>query len=209
MVFKFKAPSRFLLYGPSASGKTTFLIEFIKHRMLEPWPSSITYVYSNYSEEFNHLAKEYNINFVSNFDAEDYKILSDSLLIFDDKIQELSSNATLFDEIYTQGRHKNITSMFLSQNLYAKGMRTMSINSNVVILFSNFRDQLSISTFARQVMPRNSKFLIDSYNDCIHTNKYGYLICDFSQTIDARFRFRTKIFPNDETTVYIPNETRA
>ena len=56
---------------------------------------------------------------------------------------------------------------------------------------------------ARQVYPGNSARLYKAYLDATQ-RPHGYLLLDLSQDTDDRLRFRTDIFPTEQTVVYSP-----
>ena len=76
-----------------------------------------------------------------------------SLCIFDDVMNEVSSNATIL-KLFTRGRsHLGCSLVLMSQNIFPKGSqrRTISINAQYQVLFRNPRDSLQISILARQL----------------------------------------------------------
>ena len=86
-----------------------------------------------------------------------------SLCIFDDVMNEVSSNATI-SKLLTRGRSQLGCSLVLMlQNIFPKGSqsRTISINAQYQVLFRNPRDSLQISILARQLCPLNSKDFLE------------------------------------------------
>ena len=84
-----------------------------------------------------------------------------NLVIIDDLMREASENTTVLD-VFTKGsHHRNTSIIILTQNLFNKGKhsRTISLNSHYIVLFKNPRDASQISHLARQMYPKNSKFL--------------------------------------------------
>ena len=82
-----------------------------------------------------------------------------SLCIFDDVMNEVSSNATI-SKLFTRGRSHLVCSLVLRlQNIFPKGTqsRTISINTQYQVRFRNPRFSLQISIVARQLCPRNSR----------------------------------------------------
>ena len=57
--------------------------------------------------------------------------------------------------------HYNITAIFLTQNIFAQGphARTININTHVLVLFANKRDESQALNLGKQLYPCNSKFL--------------------------------------------------
>jgi len=56
---------------------------------------------------------------------------------------------------------------------------------------------------ARHVYPESSNSLCKAYLDATR-KPHGYLLLDLSHHTDDRLRFRTEIFPTEQTRVYSP-----
>lgn len=129
------------------------------------------------------------------------------LIILDDLMRE-SSNDVICD-LFTKGcHHRNLSVILISQNVFHQGknQRTISINSNYLILFKNPRDRSQIFHLSRQIYPIDPKFLIEAYNDAT-TDPFGYILVDMKQSTPDNLRFRTKIFPLDGICyVYVPRK---
>lgn len=119
------------------------------------------------------------------------------LLVLDDLMGDV--NAEVMD-LFTRGsHHRNISVLFLVQNIFFGGnkfFRTISLNAHYIILTKNPRDQNQISTLAVQLKPDNSAALKSAFRDAT-MNPYGYLLFDTSQKCRDLLRFRTNIFPDD------------
>jgi hypothetical protein len=63
--------------------------------------------------------------------------------------------------------HGNISVACIMKNAFSRGKknRTISINSQYVVLFKNPRDQLVPMTFARQMYPNNIKKFMNKYTE--------------------------------------------
>ena len=76
-----------------------------------------------------------------------------SLCIFDDVMNEVSSNATI-SKLFTRGRsHSGCSLVLMLQNIFPKGSesRIIGINAQYQELFRNPKDSLQISILARQL----------------------------------------------------------
>ena len=120
-------------------------------------------------------------------------------------MRESSSDVIL--DLFTKGsHHKNISVIFITQNVFHKGkaQRDISLNTKYLVLFKNPRDKVQIQHLARQIHPEDSFFLRDAFVDATHL-PHSYLFIDLSQDCLDEFRFRAKIFPNDGAHVaYVP-----
>lgn len=127
------------------------------------------------------------------------------LIIIDDLMRE-SSNNTIVD-LFTKGsHHKNLSVVFITQNLFHQGhgQRDISLNANYIVVFKNPRDRAQFQHLARQIYPENPRFLQEAYHDAT-SKPHGYLLLDLKQSTPDNCRFRTNIFPSDGFSyVYVP-----
>ena len=122
----------------------------------------------------------------------------DKLCIFDDVMNEVSSNSTV-SKLFTCGRsHLGCSLVLMLQNIFPKGTqsRTISINAQYQVLFCNPRDSLQISILARQLCPLNSKDFLEIYKRVMQ-RPYGYLFCCFTQSCPDEIHYLTNILPNE------------
>ena len=99
--------------------------------------------------------------------------------------------------------------IYISHNCFQQGKcaRTIALNTQVLVLFRNFRDGLQIINLGRQLYPGKGAVLTKAYNDATK-EPYGYLIVDMSVDTDDEFRLRTKIFPGEDPVIYLPNSIK-
>ena len=119
-----------------------------------------------------------------------------SLCIFDDVMNEVSSNATI-SKLFTRGRsHLGCSLVLMLQNIFPKGSqsRTIGINAQYQVLFRNPRDSLQISMLARQLCPLNSKDFLEIYKRATQ-RPYGYLFFCFTQSCPDEIRYHTNVLP--------------
>lgn len=85
------------------------------------------------------------------------------------------------EKVFTQYvHHRNLSVIYIVQNLFCQGksIRTISLNTNYLVLFKNPRDANQVRVLARQMYPGNTGYFMDAYQDA--TNKpYGYLMIDY------------------------------
>ena len=108
--------------------------------------------------------------------------------------------------IFTKiSHHRNVSVIFLTQNMYykSKQARTMSLNTQYLVLFKNPRDATQVATLGRQMYPNNSKFLVEAFQDATK-RPYGYLLLDLRADTLENYRVRTNIFAGERQYVYIP-----
>ena len=120
-----------------------------------------------------------------------------------------ASDTKSLAKLFTKGsHHRNVTILYLVQNMFDQGKssRTVSLNSHYTVVFRNLRDQSQFRTMARQLLPKNSQWLIDAFTDAT-LRPFGYLVIDNSPQCDPVFRFRTNILRGEVPTVYCDRET--
>ena len=100
--------------------------------------------------------------------------------------------------------HMNISIFFITQNLFSKGkcMRTISLNSNYMLIFNNPRDRQQIRTLSRQMFPNNPKLLSECYEDATEAKQFGYLFLDLTQKTKQKHRIQTNILPGETRIIY-------
>jgi hypothetical protein len=205
---KMKHPFTAILAGPTACGKTTFIQKLLKHvkEMVTPLPERIVYCYSIWQDKFKEfLLDNPSIEFregIINID-EIHKDIR-SLVILDDLMNESKDDVNV-SNLFTKGsHHKNMSIIFMSQNLFIQGkhMRSISLNSHYLVVFKNPRDKAQFSCLARQMYPKNQKFLDECFEEAT-LRPYGYLFIDLKQSTRDDLRIRTDIFPNEQNIVYV------
>ena len=209
-------PSTVLIAGPTGCGKTQFLVRMLTTTAtIDPPPERIIWLYGEWQAAYDELMMRLpeRILFTKDFDAEQLYESLDSharnLIILDDQMGsdtvQGSTSSTSLAKFFTQGsHHRNLTVIYIVQNLFNKDrvMRTVSLNSHYLILFKNPRDKSQIRTLASQMYPNCSRFLVDVFNDATD-EAYGYLLLDLRPETPDELRARTNVL-SDKPTVYVP-----
>lgn len=205
MSFKFKHSATYLLSGPIGSGKTSFIKKFLKerNRLINKYIEEVVYCLPE--GQIVDTAIPYTKLHRGVPDISMFKDLKPRIVILDDLLSSVDAKVV---ELFIRGSHHyNLSVMFVVQNLFSKnkGVRDISLNSHVIVLFSNPRDKQQIQTLARQISPENPRFICDAYTDA--TKKpYGYLVLDLHQLTPEEYRVHTNIFLNEfpQNIVYAP-----
>jgi hypothetical protein len=197
-----KHPFTATVAGPTGCGKTLFTFRLIENaaEMIDPPLRTIWYCYGEYQPLF---AKYPQVIFneglpdISTFDGKE-----PTLLVIDDLMQE--TNDTLANIFTKISHHRNVSVLYLTQNLFPKNKhaRTISLNSHYLFLFKNPRDASQFGVLARQMYPSGSKFAVEAFKDATE-KPYGYLLVDLKPDTDERLRLRTNIFRREQTAVYV------
>ena len=210
MDVRFRTPANFYICGQSQSGKSYLVRYMLCHleKLFHAVPNKVIYCYGEYQKEFDELLKTLPfVEFIEGFPSNLYEMTEgceNSQVILDDLMSQCSNDQRMSD-LFTRGsHHRGISVLFLTQNLFPPGKlsRTISLNSHYMIIFRNPRNSLGIATLARQMYPKNSEYLLESFNDAT-TRPYGYLLLDLDQLTPQNMRLRTNILPDEKQIVYI------
>ena len=200
----FHVPSTFILSGASGSGKTTWLQTLIKHKnkMFDSPPTRILYFYGIWQPLFEDMEKD-GVEFFQGLPSQDIENSEgEHCMVILDDLQQQAVNSEFVEKLFTQGsHHKNLSVFYLTQNLFRQGKnaRNIALNAHYVICFRNPRDVGQMASFGRQL--GKTELLKEAYADAT-SKPYGYLVVDLNPHSDEAYRFRTDIWPNEDTLVY-------
>lgn len=206
-------PCSLIISGPSNCGKTHFVSQLIENAgvIFSVEIQKIVYLYSCWQPAFDQLLKMRDITFIQGIpkslaDDEIMPIHTNTLLIIDDLMEGASKNLEV-QNVFTQYvHHRNMSCIYLMQNLFTQGKasRTISLNTNYMVLFKNSRDTYQISLLARQMYPGNTQYFLQAFADAT-SKPYGYLLVDFKAMTPDCYRLRTEIL-SDSPVVYMPKK---
>ena len=180
-------PLTMIVAASTGGGKTWLVKNLLENRQqwISPAPQRIIWIYGQWQPLYVEMQRIIpGIEFVKGIPANigDEQFLNPAirnLIVIDDLMSEASNNKRICD-LFTKGsHHRNLSVICLVQNLYYQGKesRTMSLNSQYLVLFNNPRDQQQVMVLARQMYPGQSEKLLSSYK--MATSKpYGYLAID-------------------------------
>lgn len=208
----FHSPTTICISGTTGSGKTTLLYNILRHRndVFTTPASKIVYCYSEWQDIFDEMEKNLPVEFIEGLptigDLEDMtKDRKHIVLILDDLMHDVARSKHI-EDVFTRGsHHKNLTLIYLTQNLYCQGKnaRTQSLNTHYLLLLRNPRDVSQIATLGRQTGLGSA--LVEAYKDST-SKPYGYLLLDLSPHSRETFQMQTDIIPGQEPIVYVPTE---
>lgn len=203
------------IIGPTGAGKTLFtkrLIEEVNNMYDEDPPQKVLYCYGVYQPLFDEM--EQSLEYVKFYEGlpteqfiDEFAAGKHTLVVLDDLMQAVLKS-DMAERLFVQScHHKNLSVAFLSQNLYQKGpkAKTISLNCTYLCLFRNVRDKQQIKCLASQMYPGKTDIFMEAYNDCTKA-KYGYLFIDLGPHSEEEYRLRTKIFPGEDTIIYLPKD---
>ena len=209
--FEFKHPTTILIAGPTMSGKTHFLVNCLKENLFWPKPTRIIWVYGEWQGIYDEVKSIWpHTEFVTEMSRALYDSLrvdENNLVVVDDQMTEAGGSDELANMFTKGAHHRNVSVVFIVQNLFHQGksMRTISLNSHYLILFKNPRDMSQVRSLAIQMFPKNSSFLVNAYDDATR-KPHGYLIMDLHPKTPEALRVRSGVFQLDVPIVYSPRE---
>ena len=129
------------------------------------------------------------------------------VLVLDDLMQRAVKDPDIADLFCQFSHHLNFSTIFVAQNLFADGMRCLSLNTHYFILLKNSRGVLQVQTLGKQILPGQLPYFMDAYRKATEP-KYEYLLIDLSPHTDPKYKLRTNILPDQLTIVYLPEHTK-
>ena len=209
--FHFIHPTSVVIAGPSSSGKTAFVIKVLKYSLILPFPNRIVWLYKEWQSAYDNL-KEFlpKTEFLNGIDEDifgSFKTSDRNLVVIDD-LMTTAGDSKQISKLFTQeSHHRNLTVIFIVQNLFYQGMemRTISLNSHYLVLYKNPRDKSQIRYLAIQIYPENSKFLSAVYHHATQ-EPHSYLLVDLHPETPEDYRILTNIFPGERIRFYLPTK---
>ena len=183
----FERPARLLVSGYSGSGKSTLVEDIIK-KYRDVFERVI--ILGTNLEKSNELK----ITHDNDFNPFEEHLTGKTLLIFDDVIYN-KKLINLAGEVFVRGRHLNVSSIFITQNLFLSNsnFRQITLNTTHIIILRH-RDEKQIICFARSFLSEEkvSKFL-NLYKKIVAKQKHQHLLIDFTIDIESPLAIRSSI----------------
>ncbi|KAM7406688.1 hypothetical protein PAMP_001045 [Pampus punctatissimus] len=204
-------PFSLIVSGPSNSGKTYFVKMLIENveKCISQKIDNIVYIYSCWQPLYDELLKLRDVKFVEGLplslcDDSLLPIHKNNLLIIDDLMNDASNNVEVQNVFTKYVHHRNLSCLYLVQNLFFQGKasRTINLNTNYLVLFKNPRDKYQVMLMAKQMFPGKSKFFMECFENATSV-PYGYLLIDYKARTPDDLRLRTDLL-SDAPVVYVP-----
>ena len=128
-------------------------------------------------------------------DSQYIKASQRNIIIFDDLMSEAKCDQRIAD-LFTKGsHHRNISIIYLTQNLFPQGKacRDIALNTQYLVLFNNPIDRQQIATLARRIYPLSSQMFIKRFEKATG-RPFGYLMLDLKSTTPEHRRLNSDIF---------------
>ena len=202
-------PFSMLVSGTRGSGKTEFVKKLLRFQqeMIHPPIEKVIWCYGKHQPKLydDLMQLKTPVSYIKGFPNNLSSMLdlkTNSLVVLDDMMDKCREGRIA--ELFFKGRHDNMSVVYLTQDLFHKDQRLISLNSDFMVIFKNPRDASQFTHLAKQVRPHNIKFLQHAYQDAVE-KPYSYLFLDLHPTTPEEHRVRARIFP-DQFPQYIYQE---
>ena len=129
------------LVGPSGSGNSHLIHEWLTIGCFQPEFEKIYYLYQHYQSLYGLMSKDVKkIEFIEGVDFEFIQNLPNNrtkyLLFFDDSCEKISSSKD-FVKIATAGRHKGLSTIYIKHNFFLQRRleRDIELQNTHIVLF--------------------------------------------------------------------------
>jgi len=204
MSCKLQHPFTTVVAGLRGCGKSAWVLRLIENarEMIVPPPSRIYYCYGDYQPVCNKYTQVQFHEGLPELSNEVFNEREPTLIVVDDLMSE--TNQLVADIFNKLSHHRNISILYLRQNVFDKNkhVRTITLNAPYLVLFKNPRDAGQLAILARQMYPNTSNFAMEAYADATSVS-YGYILVDLKPDQDEQCRFRTNIFSGEMQYVYV------
>ena len=155
-----------LVVGPSQCGKTYFVEQLLTNNCLKypsKKPRRIYRFYNQWQPRYASLKSTFGdeIQFTQGLPtlSEDLHEISpkfNNVLVFDDLMSQATDSPVL-SKLFTQGRHRNASTILLLQNMFPKGKFNTDISRNAqcMILFRSPSDREQIDILAERIFAKD------------------------------------------------------
>jgi len=197
----FNTPARVLVAGYSGSGKSYFVSRLIR-KYREKFGRVI--VVGSDVENCQDLNITRNDNFNPLIDDDEDDDISDNsnkaiLVVYDDVIYNKKILETAA-EVFIRGRHKNISSIFITQNLFLNNnhYRQIALNVSHIVLLRT-RNLSQISCFSKSFLTNSQvSDFVKVYRRHVMREKFKYLMIDFTKDVESPLAIRKNILGEEK-----------
>ena len=194
---RLKENFKLFISGPSRSGKTLFVKKLIENLdiLAKTPPEIITLVYKVEQPIYHEMGVDYLVQDGANLKHKLLQIAQgrSMLCIFDDLINS-TSLSDLSDLFVVDGRHLNLSLIFISQRIFVNSeeFRQISQNCDYFTLFRNPRNAQEIRTLATQMTP--GKMELVKYFGEATQDPFSYLWLNLTQECPPIVKYLSHLF---------------
>lgn len=204
---------KLVIMGPSRSGKTSLVVDLLLNldNFSSDPPKKIILIYTVWQPIYDKMKTEglVDVFLQDNTDLEsqltNFMTGEEVLFIFDDMIN--SKNIDYISQLYMiDGRHKNASLVFISQQGFRNddAFRSISNNTNYIILMKNGRNILEIQNLAKQMTPGPQPLMMQIFKKAT-ADSFSYLFINFTHECKKETKYLSHLFDEDDVVpAYIP-----
>ncbi len=182
--FSFRTPSSILIVGPSSSCKTVFTSRLLLNHSDELFgspPDVVHYCYGAWQDGFADMKKR-GVKFHEGIPEETDLIKwfpRGGVMVLDDLMEEGGNDKRVLDLFTKLSHHRNITVLYLCQDMFPPGKYAKSIsrNAHYIVAFKNPRDQLGMRNLLLQAFPSRWQDVLETYRR-VTERPFGYIVLD-------------------------------
>ena len=185
--FRFHTPSSLMIAGPSGSGKTVFTTKLLldNPELFADPPPDVHYCYGSWQKGFDPLKKA-GVRFhegIPDSDTLPHWFPKGGVLVLDDLMDEGGNDKCVLDLFTKHSHHRNITVIYLCQDLFSNGKfaKTISRNAHFIVAFKNSRDQLRMRNLLLQSFPTRWQEVMETFRK-VTDRPFGYMLLDLHPT---------------------------
>ena len=202
----FKHPFSMVVSEPSGSGKLVWTKKILLSSLIQPSPERIIWCFGQWHSLYDNIRKRIpRIEFVNGIpnhlnDQHYIDVSKRNVPVFDDLMTEAKCDQRIAD-LFTKGsHHRNISVVYLTQNLFPQGKacRDIILNTQYMVLFNNPIDRQQVATLARRIYPSTSAVFMKRFEQ-VTSYPYGHLVIDLKLGTAEKDRLHTKIFDTAKT----------
>ena len=192
-----------MVTGLSGSGKTEWTRKLLLTSLIHPPPERILWCFGQWQPLYKDLQKRIPwIEFVNGIYLNSPQFTNPgkrNLIIFDDLMTEAKCDQRIAD-LFTKGsHHRNISIVYLTQNVFPQGKacRDIALNTQYLVLFNNPIDRQQVAALARRIYPSTSAMFMKRFEEAT-TRPNGYLVIDLKSSTWEQDRLQTDIFESTD-----------
>ena len=128
-----------------------------------------------------------------------------NLIIFDDLMTEAKCDQRIADFFTKGSHHRNISIVYLTQNVFPQGKacRDIALNTQYLVLFNNPIDRQQVATLARRIYPSTSAMFMKRFEEAT-SRPYGYLVIGLKSSTSEQDRLQTDVFESTDQHAFEP-----
>ena len=190
-----RQPSSVIVAGPSDSGKSELVEQKLLYlNVFQVKPDKIVDAYDRWEPRFDRMQKRDGIQFHRGLRDPSHLIkwfgkTRGGVLVLDDLMEEGGQDKRVLDLFTKDSHHRNITVLYLTQDLFPPGKFSETINRNAhyIVAFKNPRAQTGVRTILLQAFPDRCRRVLRLFKR-VTSLPFGYLMLDVHPASDDRYR---------------------